>query len=497
VDRYDGFTQFVGARGASMSRTAYLLTGDDVDAANLLRAALVTAARQWRRVFGAGNPEAFVRDLLARSYARRHGCDDLGLSRRQRAIAVLSGYHGYSAAEVGTALECSEASVRGDLRSVAQGYLVTLAGHAGDYADSRAAIAAADRARRRLALVPVVLVVVLGGGAVSAVIAPHGHHVAKSGPLPDSRPGVELRLPAQVAEPQSSVPLLPGGHAVGRGLIAYRACPHTCTAYLMLADGTQYRLALPTGDPACCPNRTAAERDLPVSISPDGRWLAIADGGEVRLRDLTSSVVRRAAVTDIIAWSPNGRFILGDCPNGVCRVEVDTDASTPMDPRARGVDNTGRVIIAFSSIAVSSINVQITDPDATAAITGGQLLHGTEAFAIPGSDAAAVRVAFGDQGWYAAIAFEARNRRPSALVLGNFTDGSVAGRADLPAGAGQPFFFGLEATLPVQAAPADPVVLFGVAPGGLVARSKLPARAEFAVAGQGWSTAGPAVISAR
>ena len=49
MDRYEGFTEFIAARGASLSRTAYLLTGDHHRAEELLQSALVRTAPHWRR----------------------------------------------------------------------------------------------------------------------------------------------------------------------------------------------------------------------------------------------------------------------------------------------------------------------------------------------------------------------------------------------------------------------------------------------------------------
>lgn len=57
-----GFNDFVAARTAALSRTAYLLTGDHHLAEDLLQAALLQAARHWERIHTA--PEAYVRRVL-------------------------------------------------------------------------------------------------------------------------------------------------------------------------------------------------------------------------------------------------------------------------------------------------------------------------------------------------------------------------------------------------------------------------------------------------
>lgn len=64
MDRFEGFSEFVAARGPALSRTAYLLTGDHETAAELLQAALVATAMHWRRVARGGNPEAYLRKAM-------------------------------------------------------------------------------------------------------------------------------------------------------------------------------------------------------------------------------------------------------------------------------------------------------------------------------------------------------------------------------------------------------------------------------------------------
>ncbi|SRR6266536_454737 len=63
MDRYEGFREFVAARGGALSRSAYLLTGDHQLAEDLLQTALARTAAHWRRV-AAGDPEAYVRRAM-------------------------------------------------------------------------------------------------------------------------------------------------------------------------------------------------------------------------------------------------------------------------------------------------------------------------------------------------------------------------------------------------------------------------------------------------
>jgi RNA polymerase sigma-70 factor (sigma-E family) len=143
VDPYEGFPEFMLARGAALARTAYLLTGDVVAAEELVQSALVKTATHWRRVTSAGNPEAYVRRIMVnerigwwRRFGRREvpvaaPPDDLGgdqseaaarridlaaalaqLPTRQRAVVVLRYYEDMSEAATAAILGCSVGTVK-------------------------------------------------------------------------------------------------------------------------------------------------------------------------------------------------------------------------------------------------------------------------------------------------------------------------------------------------------------------------------------------------
>ena len=57
-----GYHEFVAARIAALSRTAYLLTGDHHDAEDLVQTTLFKAARAWHRI--TGDPEPYVRRIM-------------------------------------------------------------------------------------------------------------------------------------------------------------------------------------------------------------------------------------------------------------------------------------------------------------------------------------------------------------------------------------------------------------------------------------------------
>ncbi|MCL8027433.1 SigE family RNA polymerase sigma factor [Nocardioides bruguierae] len=75
------FEQFVRARTASLSRTAYLLTQDAHAAEDLVQHAVLQAARAWHRI--EGDPEPYVRRIMYTTniswWRRRKGVVEHGL----------------------------------------------------------------------------------------------------------------------------------------------------------------------------------------------------------------------------------------------------------------------------------------------------------------------------------------------------------------------------------------------------------------------------------
>src|SRR5215470_1930801 len=161
------FEEFVYARSGSLLRTALLLTGQDqAEAEDLLQLALERAYRHWARVCRSGEPERYVRGILAnasadrwRRLARRaerplpagaagpalpdHAAavadrDYLlralaALPPRQRAVLVLRYFDDLSEAETADMLGCS----LGTVKSQAARGLARLRGPAGSPAPHR------------------------------------------------------------------------------------------------------------------------------------------------------------------------------------------------------------------------------------------------------------------------------------------------------------------------------------------------------------------------
>ena len=137
-----GFADFVAARQVALSRTAYLLTGDHHLAQDLVQAALMQAARHWRRIHT--SPEAYVRRAMYHQniswWRRRRVAEttlmdhdgpaetpdtdlrltlDQALSRltaKQRTVLVLRFYEDLTEVETARAIGLSTSTVKSTTR---------------------------------------------------------------------------------------------------------------------------------------------------------------------------------------------------------------------------------------------------------------------------------------------------------------------------------------------------------------------------------------------
>ena len=141
--RDDEFTAYVAARARLLRRSAYLLCGDWHRAEDLTQSALTKVYLAWSRVRRADNVDAYVRQVLVRTYLdeqrRRWRSEQLSggtldglrpdpaaasdqrldllralatLPPRQRAAVVLRCWEDLPITEVARALDCSEGTVK-------------------------------------------------------------------------------------------------------------------------------------------------------------------------------------------------------------------------------------------------------------------------------------------------------------------------------------------------------------------------------------------------
>ena len=136
------YEEYVGARWATLYRTAYLMTGNHADAEDVVQTALVKVYAAWSRVSAADSPDAYVRRVLTNTFlsSRRPlrvsrerlvdqmpevsapppGSDDrlsiwphvASLPPRQRAVVVLRYYEDLSEQQIADALGCSTGTVK-------------------------------------------------------------------------------------------------------------------------------------------------------------------------------------------------------------------------------------------------------------------------------------------------------------------------------------------------------------------------------------------------
>ena len=138
------YVALVGARWTALHRTAFLLTGHQADADELLQETLTKAYVSWARVSRASDPAAYLHRMLVNEFLSerrlaRWSREKLGLlsqesverspepgtvdrlemwtklqqlPARQRAVVVLRYYHDWSEAQTAAALGCAVGTVK-------------------------------------------------------------------------------------------------------------------------------------------------------------------------------------------------------------------------------------------------------------------------------------------------------------------------------------------------------------------------------------------------
>jgi RNA polymerase sigma-70 factor (sigma-E family) len=143
VGEPDGFRDFVASRSPALVRSAWLLTGDETAAQDLVQIALAKTWTRWDRI-RQDAPEAYVRRVMVSTFLtwkrrkwhgevtvatlpdrmlgrdvfadvdlRRSLTDALrGLPRRQRAVVVLRYFEDLTEAQTADALGCSIGTIK-------------------------------------------------------------------------------------------------------------------------------------------------------------------------------------------------------------------------------------------------------------------------------------------------------------------------------------------------------------------------------------------------
>jgi len=151
MDREAELREFVSARGAALSRAAYLLTGDHQSAEDLVQETYVVLVRRWQKS-GELDPEAYVRRILytrfVDGYRRRRRLSELPwssppdvaggdeavaatdrltlqdaltrLTTRQRAILVLRFYEDLTETQAAAVLGISPNTIKSHTRVALQ-----------------------------------------------------------------------------------------------------------------------------------------------------------------------------------------------------------------------------------------------------------------------------------------------------------------------------------------------------------------------------------------
>jgi hypothetical protein len=290
--------------------------------------------------------------------------------------------------------------------------------------------------------------------------------------------------------------------------------------YLVAEDGTQYQVPLRRVEHDFFSEEF---RNVPLSLSPDGRWLLSVEDDETRVRDLTGTGVRALGRLALpMAWSPDGRWLIYSALPAFILLDVESGQSWPLGPHGPSggenvaLDSGGR-LVRFPPYGEHRVNLVWADPvhggdGRPVVVEAGGLLGPTESLVWR------VRVGTveepqceGTSTWMSPLADDrlligvyervevlSCPQMPAPVQVSYLvvaaTTGQVTGLLRLPAGAGEPSWYGDDVAYPTQASPSDRVELALVTPTGasLGRLTSLPAGATFVLAGARRSYVGPA-----
>jgi hypothetical protein len=292
--------------------------------------------------------------------------------------------------------------------------LAELAEGARSYADVDAALDRARRIRRRRRLTPAVAAVALA--AVAAVV---WTVVPMPADAPPSSSTLYPELPRLVEPPAEPPQLLPTDRAVGEAALAYQC--RGCPAYLVMPDGTHYRLD----------DYADSDGSRAVALSPDGRWLGLATAEGFLLRDLTSTAYQTYGDFYSIAWSPNSRWLVGSYRGGSGYRVVDTatgelngvDGARELHGMVPQVLDSGELVV----LDEESLALRFLDPN-----TGDVREIGTEVQSYDGAAPSALFVS-ADVALAMFIRIDGDTFEPAGAQLISLADGELVGRVDAPA----------------------------------------------------------------
>ncbi|MEU8076178.1 SigE family RNA polymerase sigma factor [Catellatospora citrea] len=466
MDRYDGFHEFVVARGGALSRTAFLLTGEHHAAEDLVQSALAKAASRWRWLMEHTQPEAYIRRIMineqiswwrrrpARPVAQvpeRAGPDEPGqvverialgqalaaLTPRQRAVVVLRFYEDLSEADTASLMGCSVGTVKsqthlalGHLRRALPRY----AEQAEDYADGGAALALARRRRTGRAVAAALLAVPMLAGLLWYVV--RGPETVPP-PVATTPSGIPTpvkalpALPSRLDENTRSEPL-PTDRGPGPAVLQVYAEQTSASlgAVLVMVDGRHYTVPPPAAGFVNAP-----------ALSPDGRWLTWSTAAATVVRDLTGTEVRELpATSNAPLWSPGGDWFLlpahagkGETlfhlPDWTARELAPVSS---WDRSTKVVLDSGELLRSAGSPTATAVPLEVVDPvtgaaravtvDAADRLGPGESVYKWSLLSAPGSSAGLEVLGVSAQG--------------SAQVVGvlqfSTSDGRVLRRISLP-----------------------------------------------------------------